>query len=110
MRTPIPLLFPLTHEDLKKILPVIEKLDKPTPQILIKANIVETTKTVARELGIMWGGYNKGTNISGNNESYCLVVNRTGHISILPEGLGGKGLGVNFPADSTATSSTLWVL
>ena len=49
------------RDDLTKILPIIEKLDKPTPQILIKANIVETTKGVARDLGIMWGGYNKGS-------------------------------------------------
>ena len=44
------------RNDLEKILPIIEKIDKPTPQILIKANIVETTKEVARDLGIMWGG------------------------------------------------------
>jgi len=49
------------REDLTKILPIIEKLDKPTSQILIKANIVETTKGVARDLGIMWGGYNRST-------------------------------------------------
>jgi type IV pilus assembly protein PilQ len=92
----------VTHDDLKKMLPVIEKLDKPTPQILIKANIVETTKTVARELGIMWGGYNKGTNISGNND---FIV--TGG-SVSPNGgLGGKGLGVNFPIDPTATSTSV---
>ena len=54
------LVISATRDDLTKILPIIEKLDKPTPQILIKANIVETTKGVARDLGIMWGGYNKG--------------------------------------------------
>ncbi|HEX7416224.1 MAG TPA: secretin N-terminal domain-containing protein [Smithellaceae bacterium] len=42
--------------DLEKMLRIIEKLDRPTPQILIKANIVETTKEIARDLGIMWGG------------------------------------------------------
>jgi len=88
------------HDDLKKMLPIIEKLDKPTPQILIKANIVETTKIVARDLGIMWGGYESGN--LGGKES--LIV--TGG-SISPTGsLGGKGLGVNFPINPTATATT----
>jgi type IV pilus assembly protein PilQ len=80
-----------------RILPIIQKLDKPTPQILIKANIVETTKGVARDLGIMWGGYNKGSNISGNDD---LIVTGGG---ISPSGsLGAKGLGVNFPAGNVS--------
>ena len=49
------------RNDLEKMLPIIEKIDKPTPQILIKANIVETSKNVARDLGIKWGGYNSRT-------------------------------------------------
>ena len=42
--------------DLNTILSVIEKLDKPTPQVHIEAFIVEATKDVARDLGIQWGG------------------------------------------------------
>lgn len=42
--------------DLNVILAVLEKLDKPTPQVLIEAFIVEANKDVARELGIQWGG------------------------------------------------------
>jgi type IV pilus assembly protein PilQ len=44
------------REDIDTMLPVIQKIDKPTPQILIKANIVETSKDIARSLGIQWGG------------------------------------------------------
>lgn len=44
------------HSDLGQIIPLIEALDRPTPQILIEANIVETTKEVARNLGVQWGG------------------------------------------------------
>jgi type IV pilus assembly protein PilQ len=84
------------RDDLIKILPIIEKLDKPTPQILIKANIVETTKGVARDLGIMWGGYNKRTN------SNDLIV--TGGSVSPSTGIGGKGLGINFPANTTGSS------
>ena len=42
--------------DLNAILAVIEKLDKPTPQVHIEAFIVEATKDVARDLGVQWGG------------------------------------------------------
>jgi type IV pilus assembly protein PilQ len=42
--------------DMNAILTVVEKLDKPTPQVLIEAFIVEANKNVARELGIQWGG------------------------------------------------------
>ncbi|KQC10658.1 MAG: hypothetical protein APR62_11645 [Smithella sp. SDB] len=107
------------RDDLTKIMPVIEKLDKPTPQILIKANIVETTKGVARDLGVMWGGYNKGSNISGNND---LIITgggtRTSSTSEIypiasgPVSIGGTGFGVNFQADNltSAASSSLALL
>ena len=42
--------------DMNSILAVLEKLDKPTPQVLIEAYIVEANKEVARELGVQWGG------------------------------------------------------
>ena len=47
--------------DLSKISAVIERLDRPTTQILIEAHIVETTTETARELGIQWGGLWKGS-------------------------------------------------
>jgi type IV pilus assembly protein PilQ len=94
------LVISATRGDLTRILPIIEKLDKPAAQILIKANIVETTKTVARDLGIMWGGYNKGSNISGNND---LIV--TGGSVSPPGSLGSQGLGVNFPSPNIGSST-----
>ena len=107
------LVISATHDDLTRILPIIEKLDKPTPQILIKANIVETTKGIARDLGIMWGGYNKSSKISGNDD---LIITgggtRTSSTSdVVPTaggaiGIGGVGLGANFQADNlTSTAS-----
>ncbi len=84
------------RDDLSRILPIIEKLDKPTPQILIKANIVETTKGVARDLGIIWGGYKKSPN--GNDN---LIITGGG---VAPMGsLGGESMGVNFPAVNVTT-------
>lgn len=91
------------RDDLTKIMPIIEKLDKPTPQILIKANIVETTKGVARDLGIMWGGL-ASTTLRGNENllvrsggtrtTTSSDLNPTGNAI----GIAGRGLGVVFPA------------
>jgi type IV pilus assembly protein PilQ len=48
------------NSDMDNILAVIERLDRPTPQVLIEAHIVEANKDVARELGIQWGGIYSG--------------------------------------------------
>jgi len=102
--------------DLEKMMPIIEKIDKPTPQILIKANIVQTTQEVARNLGIQWGGM-YGTS-AGNNSLYITPGGTGGTGSPLSgsyiptasgaTGIAGQGFGVNFPAanlTSTAAGS-----
>jgi len=43
-------------EDIMEMLPLVDQLDTPTPQVLIEAFIVEATNDTARELGIQWGG------------------------------------------------------
>jgi type IV pilus assembly protein PilQ len=100
--------------DLEKMLPIIEKLDKPTPQVLIKANIVETTKEVARNLGIMWGGM-YGTSV-GNQNLFVTPGGTSGTASPLtggytptatgPTGIAGQGFGVNFPAANLASTAS----
>ncbi|MGD8881180.1 MAG: type IV pilus secretin PilQ [Desulfobacterales bacterium] len=50
------LIIQAIRTDMTNIISVIEQLDKPTPQVLIEAYIVEANKDVARELGIQWGG------------------------------------------------------
>ncbi len=52
-------------DDIKKMMKLIDRLDRATSQILIEANIVEANKDTARELGVQWGGMYSG--ISGNN-------------------------------------------
>ena len=55
------LIIQAIYGDLERIIPLIVELDKPTPQILIEAHIVEATKDVSMELGVQWGGlYNSG--------------------------------------------------
>jgi len=53
--------------DIGRILSIIEKLDRPTAQILIEAHIVETTSSTGRELGIQWGGLGYGTSNDNNH-------------------------------------------
>ena len=55
------LIIQAIYGDLERMIPLIVELDKPTPQILIEAHIVEATKDVSMELGVQWGGlYNDG--------------------------------------------------
>jgi type IV pilus assembly protein PilQ len=100
------LIIQAVRSDLEQMLPLIEVLDRPTPQILIEAHIVEATKDAARSLGIQWGGlYN--TSIGDGN-----YWNTPGDIAN-PAGSGvtpGDGESVNptsgtvgnFPADLIA--------
>jgi type IV pilus assembly protein PilQ len=44
-----------TQGSLDAVLALIEKLDRPTPQVMIEARIVESTRTFLRELGVQLG-------------------------------------------------------
>jgi len=98
------LIISAIREDLLKMIPIIEKIDKPTPQIQIKANIVETTKETARELGIQWGGNgqwgNFNINPGGSTSSSGTYTPAYGSA-----GLSGNGFGVNFPVSAEAAAA-----
>jgi len=110
------LIIQATRQDLTRLLPIIEKIDKPTPQILIKANIVETTKDTARNLGIQWGGM-YGHKVG--SQGLYITPGGVGGTAVAPgsaftgdyapttgaPGISGQGFGVNFPAAMTATAS-----
>ena len=89
------LILQATREDIQRLVPIIEALDRPTPQILIEAHIVEATKTAARELGVQWGGLYK----AGNQWIYPGVAgsgNFSGN-SISTPGEPTTGWAANFP-------------
>jgi type IV pilus assembly protein PilQ len=111
------LIISAIKEDLLKMMPIIDKLDKPTPQIQIRANIVETTKDTARNLGIQWGGsYARKV---GNDNLYITpggskgtatapgsALNGTYTPTYGTSGISGQGYGVNFPiSDSVMTAA-----
>ena len=56
-------------KDVRRIIDVVEVLDRPTSQILIEAQIVETTNDTARALGVQWGGLLYG---SSNGKNYWM--------------------------------------
>ncbi|MCX5825201.1 MAG: secretin and TonB N-terminal domain-containing protein [Deltaproteobacteria bacterium] len=103
------LIITASKNDLDKIMDMIAKTDIPTDQILIKANIVETTKDTARNLGIQWGGV---FGQRAGNQSLYVTPGGTGGSTVPPgsalsggykpasdiTGIGGQGYGANFPA------------
>lgn len=102
------LIISAIRSDLEKIMPIIEQIDKPTPQIRIKANIVETTKETARQLGIQWGGM-YSTTISKQN-LWITPGGSSGSTTTNPltgaytpafgsAGISGQGYAANFPID-----------
>ena len=104
------------RDDIARMIPVIEKIDRPTPQIRIKANIVETSKDTARNLGIQWGGmYSRkigGDNLfvtpggtSGSAVPPGSALSGTYTPTFGPPGIGGQGYGVNFPVAETAMTA-----
>lgn len=107
--------------DIRKIMRMIGEIDRPTPQIRIKANIVETTKAMARQLGIQWGGMSS-TPVGGNQNLWVTPGGIGGSAKTDPlgggytplygaSGISGHGAGVNFPATmSSAGAASLGLL
>ena len=110
------LIISAIRDDISRMIPIIEKIDKPTPQIRIKANIVETTKEMARDLGIQWGGsYSRKI---GNDSLYITPGGAAGSAvppgsaqsgtytpMLRPAGISGQGFGVNFPIANSAITT-----
>jgi type IV pilus assembly protein PilQ len=110
------------RDDLVKMMPIIKKIDKPTSQIQIKANIVETTKEMGRQLGIQWGG-SYARKVGGENFYVTPggTFTQSGTVTsgtpptltpsgFPPIGRSNEGLGLNFPAttmSALAGSGTL---
>ena len=108
------LIISAIKDDLLRMMPIIKKIDKPTPQIQIKANIVETTKETARILGIQWGGM--WNNTIGNTNFWVTPGGTGGSTATSPlsgnytptlgsPGISGQGFGVNFPISDAAKTA-----
>jgi type IV pilus secretin PilQ/predicted competence protein len=97
------LIIQAIYNDLKRILPLIGELDKPTPQILIEAHIIEASKETSMELGVQGGGllndhdvwFYPGANSNG------VVGNQLSAGGIDPT----SGWAANFPSPSGTAAS-----
>lgn len=86
------LIIQAIRRDLVRMVDIIARLDQPTPQILIEAHIVETTRTTARDLGIKWGGLYADI---GSGSSYAISSEA---LNSNPADV-TSGTAINFPAD-----------
>lgn len=95
-------------EDVVNIAELVDKLDRPSAQVRLKAYIVETTDDVARELGIQWGGLYQRRGVTGARNSLSIVPGGTDvqddgtYTSVLNSTAGGmsrQGYAVNFPGN-----------
>lgn len=77
-----------TPTEQARILGLIDSLDRPRPQVQLKAYIVETTKEKARELGMQWGGRFKNQKFIAGSGNSKLEGDGTDTITGMPLGLG----------------------
>ena len=106
------LILQATRNDIEKMLPLIEELDRPIPQVLIEANIVETSKDTARDLGIQWGDRYQSKDFlitsSGGPGGRVPILGEGGEYN--PFGTDSKGFGINFPAGITGGGASLGLM
>jgi type IV pilus assembly protein PilQ len=84
--------IPSSLEEVQKL---IVTLDKPTPQVLIEARMVEVSKNFDYELGVEWGGYWTPTatksafNLVGSTSSGATGINGSQAVTTVPSGTSG---------------------
>ena len=67
---------------LPAVLQLIENLDSATPQVMIEARIVETTKSLGRSLGISWGANGAADVAHGNTTNLQFPNNILGSFNV----------------------------
>ncbi|MGE4530451.1 MAG: type IV pilus secretin PilQ [Acidithiobacillus sp.] len=95
-----------TPRDLENIKKLIAKIDKPVPQVLIEARIVQITTSAAHSLGVNWGGtYTSGgaggvVNLSGTGATG--TTNTQGGAYPISGGTGTSTTGTGFTVPALA--------
>lgn len=64
------LIIQATEQDQQRIIRLVDNLDRPRPQVHLKAYIVEATKETARELGVQWGGVWRSGSFNNGNHAW----------------------------------------
>ena len=100
------LIVQATEQDQQRIIQLVDNLDRPRPQVHLKAYIVEATKESARELGTQWGGIWRSAGLGGHNNHLWAGSGASGTQGQDPVtgeltgdnsgGLGGTPFGLNY--------------
>ncbi|MDA8114194.1 MAG: type IV pilus secretin PilQ family protein [Acidithiobacillus sp.] len=83
-----------TPQDITNIKNLIAKIDRPVPQVLIEARIVQVTTNAAQSLGVNWGG-----TYTGGGGGGVVNLSGTGATGVTPT-QGGA-----YPMSGTSTTS-----
>ena len=90
-----------------------ELLDPPSPQVNLKARIVETTRDFARDLGVQWGFQGVADAAHGNTTGLVFPNNLTVRGQNRPSsglestGIGGTPFAVNLPISEVTSGIAL---
>ena len=87
---------------------LLELLDRPAPQVNLKARIVETTRDFARDLGVQWGFQGVADAAHGNTTGLVFPNNMTVRGQTRPgtgalTGIGGTPFAVNLPTSEASS-------
>ena len=80
-----------TKDTIVKMKQLLQELDRPTPQVLIEARIVEATRTFSQSLGVEYGFATQALRKSGDNLRYLTPI------SVFTSSV---GTGLSYPTDT----------
>lgn len=86
--------------NVEEVLALLKLLDKPIPQVMIEARIVEATTSFTREIGVQWGGTAEASSTYGNATGFSFPnsISVTGGSSMGATTSGNGNWFVNMPA------------
>ena len=108
-----------TPEKMERAFALIDKLDRPQKQIRIRANIIETSTTVARDLGMRYGFWMRNDRVDGYQDLYVVPGVQNGEVeddgtytftNPLGIGVAPTGYGMNFMKESLTYGSSLGMI
>jgi type IV pilus assembly protein PilQ len=94
-----------TAASLVKMKDLLRELDRPTPQVLIEARLVEATRSFSQSLGIEWG-FNANISLANlqNPQPISLFTSPVGTNLAIPAATGAIPLAISMPATSPTAS------
>jgi type IV pilus assembly protein PilQ len=94
-----------TKDGLARMKKLVGELDRPTPQVLIEARLIEATRSFSQSLGIEWG-FNANMQMANlqNPQPVSLFTSPLGTPLTVPAATGALPLSISMPATSPTAS------